>query len=284
VTIEIQGLVKSFGETEVLRGLDLAVGAGEVVALLGPNGAGKTTTIDILTTLLSADAGTAFVAGYDVATQPDEVRRTISVTGQSAAVDGLLTGRENLVMMGRLRGQTPRIATDAAAQALENFGLDAAADRRAGTYSGGMRRRLDLALGLIANAAVLILDEPTTGLDTRSRTWLWSQVRAAAANGATVLVTTQYLEEADQLADRVVVLDGGIAVANDTPEALKASVAAPRLEFTGPNGDVIATHHTNATVGEVRALLASAPIDATVTLRQPTLDDVFLELTTEVTV
>ena len=282
MTISARGLAKSFGDTQVITHLDLEVAAGEVVALLGPNGAGKTTTIGILTTVIAADAGTASVAGFDVATQPDQVRRAIAVTGQSASVDSMLTGAENLTMLAELRGMPRTTATRVAGEMLAEFGLEDAANRRASTYSGGMRRRLDLALGLVAPAPVLILDEPTTGLDTRSRSWLWEQVRQAAAGGATVLVTTQYLEEADQLADRVVVLHNGTAVANDTPAALKQSVAAPRLELATASGRLLETHSTTATAADVRALLAGAPDDATVTIRTPTLDDVFLELTSEV--
>ena len=281
MSILVTGLTKSYGDTPVLRGLDLAVAAGEVVALLGPNGAGKTTTIGILTTLIAADSGTAIVGGYDVAADPQSVRRSISVTGQSVGVDPMLTGRENLVMVGRLRGVGKADAGAGADAALAAFGLEEAGGRTARTYSGGMRRRLDLALGLLADAPVLVLDEPTTGLDTRSRAWVWDRVREAAAAGASVLVTTQYLEEADRLADRVVVLDGGVAVADDTPAALKSSVAAPRLELVTPSGDVV-THLTDGTVGHIRDLLAGAPDDATLTIRTPTLDDVFLELTTEV--
>lgn len=282
MTIEITDLTKAYGENAVLRGLNLRVGAGEVVALLGPNGAGKTTTIGVLTTLIPADGGTAIVAGFDAATEPEHVRRAISVTGQSASIDPLLTGTENVQMMARLRGASARDARELARHVLSEFGLEDAADRRASTYSGGMRRRLDLALGLVTPAPVLILDEPTTGLDTRSRSWLWGQVRAAAAAGAAVLVTTQYLEEADQLADRVVVLDGGVAVADDAPAALKASVAAPRLELMSASGGLLATEHTTATVADLQRLLADAPADATVAIRTPTLDDVFLELTQEV--
>jgi ABC-2 type transport system ATP-binding protein len=278
MAIEAHGLSKAYGDHVVLDDFAISVASGEVVALLGPNGAGKTTTLGILTTLVAADSGTATVAGYDVATQPDDVRRAIAVTGQSASVDGLLTGRENLVMMARLRGQPLAAARATAASALDTFGLTDAANRRASTYSGGMRRKLDLALGLVGDAPVLLLDEPTTGLDPRARAWLWDQVRAAAGHGAAVLVTTQYLEEADQLADRVVVLDGGRVVASDTPAALKASVASPRLEVTGPDGSV-ATHHTTASAADVRALLAGLPDDALISLRTPTLDDVFLELT-----
>jgi ABC-2 type transport system ATP-binding protein len=276
--IEVRGLRKAYGDIAVLESLDFDVRAGEVVALLGPNGAGKTTTIGILTTLIAADAGTVTVAGHDARNEPDLVRRVISFTGQAASVDGLLTGRENLVMMARLRGESLAEARATADEALNTFGLADAGNRRSSTYSGGMRRKLDLALGLLGEAPVLLLDEPTTGLDTRARSWLWEHVRAAASRGAAVLVTTQYLEEADQLADRVIVLDGGRVVANDTPAALKASVASPRLELTGANG-AVTTFHTSASVADVRTILAQAPADALVTLRTPTLDDVFLELT-----
>ena len=282
MSIRATGLAKSFGDAQVLAGLDLEVGAGEVVALLGPNGAGKTTTIGILTTLLAPDAGEATVAGFDVATSPEQVRRAIAVTGQSSSVDPMLTGAENLGMMARLRGASRAEAARTAARMLEEFGLDDAAKRQVSKYSGGMRRRLDLALGLVTQAPVLILDEPTTGLDTRSRSSLWEQVRAAAAHGAAVLVTTQYLEEADQLADRVVILHNGVAVANDTPSALKASIAAPRLELATASGLPLTVHATSATVSDLRELLADAPPDATVAIRTPTLDDVFLELTKEV--
>ena len=282
MSIRAKGLVKSFADAQVLAGLDLDVAAGEVVALLGPNGAGKTTTIGILTTLLASDAGEATVAGFDVATSPEEVRRAIAVTGQSSSVDPMLTGAENLRMMARLRGASRSQASDTAARMLEEFGLDDAANRQVSKYSGGMRRRLDLALGLVTQAPVLVLDEPTTGLDTRSRSWLWEQVRTAAANGAAVLVTTQYLEEADQLADRVVILHNGVAVANDSPAVLKASVAAPRLELATASGTPLTTHATSATVADLRELLADAPPDATVAIRTPSLDDVFLELTKEV--
>ena len=278
--IEIRGLHRGYQGVEVLRGLYMDVRAGEVVALLGPNGAGKTTTIAILTTLLMPDAGTALVAGHDVATAPDSVRAAIAVTGQSASVDGMLTGRENLEMMMRLWGATIREARARAGSALEEAGLADAADRRASTYSGGMRRRLDLTLGLVSKARVLFLDEPTTGLDTRARAWLWGEVRAAAARGTAVLVTTQYLEEAEAFADRVVILHGGVAVADDTPANLTSSVAAARLELETASG--ITTLHTDGTVANLRALLADAPEGATVTVRRPTLDDVFLDLTKEV--
>jgi ABC-2 type transport system ATP-binding protein len=273
-------LSKDFGSTRVLRGLDLDVAPGEVVALLGPNGAGKTTTLGILTTLLVADGGEATVGGFDVATQAEDVRSVIAVTGQASAVDAMLTGAENLRMIGRLRGLSRAEASRATAEALTESGLVEAADRRVSGYSGGMRRKLDLALGLIAPTRVLFLDEPTTGLDTRARAWLWGRVRAAAVEGAAVLVTTQYLEEADHLADRVVILHSGVAVANDTPAALKASVASPRLELARHDG--VTSRHTDGTVGSVRALLEGEPDSVAVTVRRPTLDDVFLDLTEEV--
>lgn len=274
-----RGLAKAFGSTEVLRGLDLDVAPGEVVALLGPNGAGKTTTLGILTTLLEGDRGEATVGGFDVASEPEAVRSVIAVTGQASAVDAMLTGAENLRMIARLRGLGRGEANRAVEESLAESGLADAGGRRVGAYSGGMRRKLDLALGLIAPTRVLFLDEPTTGLDTRARSWLWGRVRQAAAEGAAVLVTTQYLEEADHLADRVVILHGGVAVANDTPAALKASVASPRLELEGPDG--VVSHHTDGTVASVRDLLVGRPDALTVTVRRPTLDDVFLDLTEE---
>jgi daunorubicin resistance ABC transporter ATP-binding subunit len=242
--IEIRGITKAFGTHQVLDGIDLAVGAGEIVALLGPNGAGKTTLVNILTTLVRPDAGHATVAGFDVLDQADEVRRRISVTGQAAAVDELLTGDENLRMLGRLSGLSPAAARARATELLERFDLTEAARKVVSTYSGGMRRRLDLALSLVVPAPVVFLDEPTTGLDTRSRRELWDAIRAFAADGAAVLLTTQYLEEADLLSDRIALLDGGRIVALGTAGELKARV-----------GDELS-------------------------LPEPTLDDVFLALTT----
>jgi len=220
--IRMRGIRKSFRGEAVLDGLDLEVAEGSITALLGPNGAGKTTTVGILSTLVRPDAGEASVAGFDVVREPQEVRRRISLTGQSAAVDELLTGEQNLRMLGRLSG-LGRVGAARRADALvERFGLRDAAGRRAGTYSGGMRRRLDLALSLVFPAPVLFLDEPTTGLDPRSRQDLWASIRELAADGTTVLLTTQYLEEADRLADRIAVLDRGGLVAAGTPEDLKA--------------------------------------------------------------
>jgi ABC-2 type transport system ATP-binding protein len=222
--IQVTGIRKAFGKHTVLDGVDLEVRAGEIVALLGPNGAGKTTLVNILTTLVVPDGGTATVAGFDVVTRADDVRRRISLTGQSAAVDGLLTGEENLRMMARLSGLSPAAARARAAELLERLELTEAARKLVSTYSGGMRRRLDLALSLVVAKPVVFLDEPTTGLDTRSRRDLWDAIRALAADGAAVLLTTQYLEEADQLSDRVALLDKGRIVAVGTAAELKARV------------------------------------------------------------
>ena len=225
-TIEASGLTKAFGEHVVLDGLDLCVQAGEVFALLGPNGAGKTTTVRILTTLLKPDGGTARVAGHDVVNDAGAVRAAISLTAQEAAVDGLLTGRENLRMMARLRGAS-RARAD---ELLERFDLSDAADRRVTTYSGGMKRRLDLAMSLVITPAVLFLDEPTTGLDPRSRMAVWDAVTTLVDEGVTVLLTTQYLEEADRLANRIAVIDGGNIVAQGTAAELKAHAAVETLD------------------------------------------------------
>ena len=225
-TIEVSGLVKAFGATRVLDGLDLTVEAGEVFALLGPNGAGKTTTVRILTTLLRPDGGTARVAGHDVVAEPGAVRAAISLTAQEAAVDGLLTGAENLRMLARLRGAPRRVADEL----IERFDLAGAADRRVATYSGGTRRRLDLAMSLVITPTVLFLDEPTTGLDPRSRIAVWEAVSGLVDDGVTVLLTTQYLEEADRLADRIAVIDGGRVVAQGTAAELKAHAAVKTLD------------------------------------------------------
>ena len=225
-TIEASGLTKAFGEQRVLDGLDLCVEAGEVFALLGPNGAGKTTTVRILTTLLAPDGGRASVAGHDVVAAPNAVRAAISLTAQEAAVDGLLTGRENLRMMASLRGAS-RARAD---ELLERFDLVDAADRRVANYSGGMKRRLDLAMSLVVTPAVLFLDEPTTGLDPRSRMAVWEAVTTLVDEGVTVLLTTQYLEEADRLADRIAVIDGGRVVAQGTAAELKAHAAVETLD------------------------------------------------------
>ena len=227
--IEIRGLRKSFGTTTVLDGVDLHVQQGHIVALLGSNGAGKTTTVNICATLLKPDAGEVLVAGHDVVHAGDQVRRSISLTGQFAAVDGMLTGRENLVLIGRLRDQ--KDPAGIARRLLERFGLTDAADRRADTYSGGMTRRLDIAMSLVGNPSVIFLDEPTTGLDPEGRLEVWATVKELAAAGATVLLTTQYLDEAEQLADRIAILHGGRIIAEGTLAELKALFPPAQVEY-----------------------------------------------------
>jgi ABC-2 type transport system ATP-binding protein len=228
--IEVTGIVKSYGDHAVLRGIDLTVPTGTVYALLGPNGAGKTTMIRILSTLITADAGAACVAGFDVRTDPDGVRRSIGVTGQFSALDELLTGRENLRLMGDLGHLPARQGRERVAELLATFDLTEAADRRAATYSGGMKRRLDLAMTLMSRPRLIFLDEPTAGLDPRSRRDLWRIVGELLADGVTILLTTQYLEEADQLAHTVGLLDGGRLVAEGSPAELKAQAGGETLD------------------------------------------------------
>jgi ABC-2 type transport system ATP-binding protein len=251
-TIEAEEVTKSFGGLPVLTGLDLQVRAGSVFALLGPNGAGKTTTVRILSTLLRADGGRARVAGHDVAAEPDRVRGAISLTGQYAAVDEMLTGRENLLLMGTLRHLRRRAGRRRADELLEQFDLADAAGRRVSTYSGGMRRRLDLAISLVSEPPVVFLDEPTTGLDPRSRRDVWDAVAGLTASGVTVLLTTQYLEEADRLADRIAVIDGGRVVAEGTAEELKSRVGSETVELFFPD---------LGTLGEAAVELDGAPVD-----------------------
>ncbi len=230
--VHAEGLVKHFGDVVALDGIDLTVERGQVVGLLGPNGAGKTTTVRILSTLLQPTAGSASVAGFDVVKHPDEVRRAIGLTGQYAAIDEYLTGRENLRMFGDLYHLSPKYVKERSAELLEWFDLTAAADRPAKTYSGGMRRRLDLASSLVAQPSILFLDEPTTGLDPRSRLGLWDVINALVAQGTTVLLTTQYLEEADQLAQDIVVIDHGRVIAHGTSEQLKDQIGGDRIEVS----------------------------------------------------
>ena len=230
LAIEVAGITKSYGDLPVLRGVDLTVPAGTVYALLGPNGAGKTTMIRILSTLIGADEGEARVAGFDVRTDPDGVRRSIGVTGQFSAIDELLTGRENLRLMADLAHLPAHEARTRVDELLARFGLDGAADRRAATYSGGMKRRLDLAMTLVSRPRLIFLDEPTTGLDPRSRRDLWRIVRDLLADGVTIFLTTQYLEEADQLADTVGLIDEGRLVATGTPAELKAQAGGSTLD------------------------------------------------------
>ena len=230
--IQAEGLRKRFGSTQALDGVDLAVPAGTVLGVLGPNGAGKTTAVRILATLLQADSGTALVGGYDVATQPHQVRRTIGLTGQYASVDEDLTGTQNLLLIGQLLGLSSRDAKARAAELLEWFDLADAASRMAKTYSGGMRRRLDLAASLVGRPAVIFLDEPTTGLDPAKREDMWDVVRNLVDDGSTVLLTTQYLDEADALADEITVIDHGRVIAHDTPDGLKRVIGGQRIVVT----------------------------------------------------
>ena len=302
--VHAEGLVKHFGEVVALDGIDLTVPRGKVVGLLGPNGAGKTTTVRILSTLLQPTAGHASVAGFDVVKHPDDVRRAIGLTGQYAAVDEYLTGRENLRMFGDLYHLSPRYVKERSAELLAWFDLTEAADRPAKTYSGGMRRRLDLAASLVAQPSILFLDEPTTGLDPRSRLGLWDVITNLVAQGTTVLLTTQYLEEADQLAQDIVVIDHGRVIAHGTSEQLKDQIGGDRVEIsvvdpasvgraveairTVSTGEPIVNElHVSAPVSggstvlvdAIRALDARSVEVSDLVLRRPTLDDVFLSLT-----
>lgn len=252
--ISVEGLHKRYAKHEALSGVDFSVPSGEVLGLLGPNGAGKTTIVRILATLLPADEGKVLVAGYDLARQPGEIRRRIGLTGQYAAVDERLTGRENLHLIGVLLHLGRRKARARADELLEQFGLTDAANRTAKTYSGGMRRRLDLAASLVASPSVLFLDEPTSGLDLTSRMTLWRMVREQVTAGVTVLLTTQYLEEADQLADRIVVIDKGRVIADGAPDELKRKVGGERLEVS-----VATPADLEAAVGAITAWSAEAP-------------------------
>jgi ABC-2 type transport system ATP-binding protein len=301
VAITATGLRKSFGEHLVLDGIDLAVPQGTVFALLGPNGAGKTTIIQILSTLIGADSGEVHVAGHDVARDPDAVRAAIGVTGQFSAVDNLLTGEENLTLMADLRHLGRREGRRRAAELLERFDLVEAASKPVATYSGGMKRRLDLAMGLVGGPRIIFLDEPTTGLDPRSRRGMWQIIRELVAGGVTILLTTQYLEEADELADRIALLDHGRLVAEGTADELKRRIPGGhiRLEFASADGlDAAARTLGEATrdddaltlqipsdgsVASLRALLArldSQSIEVGgLSIHTPDLDDVFLTLT-----
>ncbi len=304
--IEAVGLVKTFGTTRALDGLELSVPAGGILGMLGPNGAGKTTAVRVLATLLRPDAGHARVLGADVVSQGDLVRERIGLTGQYAALDDYLTGRANLVMIGQLGRLTRRQALARAGELLDRFDLSQAAGRAVKTYSGGMRRRLDLAAGLIGRPEVLFLDEPTTGLDPRSRSVMWEIIRELAADGTTLLLTTQYLDEADQLADQIVVVDAGRVIAAGTPDELKVRAGDDRLVLVLPAsadraaaqavlkeyaaGPVQAdaalpqltaqvTRRDGITTEVVRALDAAGVEVTSVTVQRPTLDDVFLTLT-----
>jgi ABC-2 type transport system ATP-binding protein len=304
--IEATGLVKRYKDVTALAGLDLEVAEGIVLGLLGPNGAGKTTAVSILSTLLEPDEGTAFVAGANVRTEPGKVRKLIGLSGQYAAVDEHLTGYENLDMIGRLYHLGKDSSRSRARELLDRFDLSDAADRPVKTYSGGMRRRLDLAGALVAKPPVLFLDEPSSGLDPRSRTELWEVIRELVARGTTLLLTTQYLEEADQLADDIVVIDHGLEIAHGTSDQLKTQVGGERIEVSVAEvADVAIAREVLAplAVGEIqvdeRSRALTAPISGgartltqalrdldargvvvqDVGLRRPTLDDVFLTLT-----
>ncbi len=305
LAIEAEGLAKRFGTTRALRGIDLEAPTGSVLGLLGPNGSGKTTAVRILATLLRPDAGTVRVGGYDVTRRPMAVRALVGVTGQDATVDGLLSGRENLDLFGNLLGLERAERQRRATRLLEQVDLVEAADRRVKTYSGGMRRRLDLAVSLIGQPRILFLDEPTTGLDPRSRIGIWEVVRELVAGGTTVLLTTQYLEEADQLADTVVVLDHGRVIARGAPDELKTQAGGQVLEVRPAGRDgleattrVLAELAGGAPVVDTDSRLVSVPTDdpdvltevvrrldhagvrvADLALRRPSLDDVFLRLT-----
>lgn len=280
--IEVHGLRKAFREKVVVDDLNFSVSRGEVFALLGPNGAGKTTTINILTTLIAADSGTATVFGWDVHSQRTEVQRRISLTGQSAAVDDALSATENVVMFARLAGLGRSAARRRSAELIEQFDLVDAASQRVRTFSGGMRRRLDLALSFVITPEVLFLDEPTTGLDTRSRHDLWGTIRQVAGGGTTVFLTTQYLEEADQLADRIAVLHNGRIAALGTPAALKSRVGGDTVELHDDRGELCREIPTDGTVADVRRaldILDAEGARGSVSLRRPSLDDVFLAVT-----
>lgn len=301
--IVVKDLHKSYKELKVLKGVTFSVKRGTILAVLGPNGAGKTTTVKILSTLLDADKGRASVNGHDVVERPAGVRSSIGLTGQYAAVDEYLTGKENLEMIGRLYRMTRQSATARADELLDEFDLVEAGKRPVKTYSGGMRRRLDLAMSLIASPPIIFLDEPTTGLDPRSRLTMWEMIKKLADSGTTILLTTQYMEEADHLADNILVIDDGKVIAEGTADQLKAQVGSDRLELTiakksnfkkaqevidgeglkaDPESRIISITSKSG-VGELRTVLQrleEAKIEVeNVSLHRPTLDDVFLTLT-----
>jgi oleandomycin transport system ATP-binding protein len=277
--IQARGLVKSFGQTKALAGVDLEVQRGQVFALLGPNGAGKTTIVRVLSTLLKPDGGQASVCGYDVVQDAVQVRQLLALTGQYASVDDELTGSENLIMIGRLLGFPRGLAKSRSREMLEQFDLSGAGGRAVKTYSGGMRRRLDLAASLLGDPDVLFLDEPTTGLDHRARLQMWDTVRAVVAAGATVLLTTQYLEEADELADQIAVIDRGQVVASGTPEELKTMTGADPDVRTDTGLVMAPVSDPSMAAAVVRRLDDAGIAIAELTLRLPSLDEVFLTLT-----
>ncbi|MGV0742699.1 ATP-binding cassette domain-containing protein [Mycolicibacterium sp. XJ870] len=307
-SVIVSGISKSFGAVKALRDVSFEVGRGEVVGLLGPNGAGKTTMVDVLSTLTRPDRGSACIAGFDVTSAPASVRRSIMLTGQQVALDDVLTGRENLLLFGRLQGLRKPAARSRAEELLHTFDLDTAADRRVGTYSGGMRRRIDIACGLVVRPEVVFLDEPTTGLDPRSRQTIWDLVAGFKNLGITTLLTTQYLEEADALSDRIIVIDHGVIVAEGTADELKERTGGSYCEIVPRDlndlpavaealGSLLPEQNRAAltatsdriampaprgpsTLVEALSRLNSANIELTdIALRRPSLDDVFLALT-----
>jgi ABC-2 type transport system ATP-binding protein len=304
--IEADGLTKRFGKTTALDGLDLTIASGQVVAILGPNGAGKTTFIRTVATLLRPDAGSLRVAGYDVTRQPMAIRRLIGLAGQSAAVEETMTGRENVIMVARLYGLRAKAAKAAAAEVLELVGLSSDGDRAVKGYSGGMRRRLDLGVSLVGRPRLLLLDEPTTGLDPGSRIELWEAIRELGQHGTDILLTTQYLDEADQLAASIVIIDGGLVIAQGTPGQLKSRAGSDMIELHTRDAESLrraasvlasigcgepqtdaatrrcaipAPQGASLLPGVVRALDDAAITVEDITLRRPTLDEVFLALT-----
>jgi ABC-2 type transport system ATP-binding protein len=310
--VSLRGLRKSFGDFTAVDGIDLDIRPGEVFGLLGPNGAGKTTTISMLSTLLTIGGGTAEIFGVDIARHPHQIRQLIGVTGQYASVDEKLTGRENLRLIARLQGRSRGAAQSIAAELLDEFGLEKAADKPLSTFSGGMRRRLDLAVSLISRPPLIFLDEPTTGLDPRTRNQMWETIRGLVASGVTVLLTTQYLEEADQLADRIAVIDHGTIVAQGTPAELKASIGGSSLHIvldaessvndserahtviagvvgaeavhSSDAGEITVALQQAGDAASVLVALRHASIDvASIKVAEPSLDDVFLTITGETT-
>ena len=304
--VKVRGVTKAYGDVQALAGIDIDIEPGTVFALLGPNGAGKTTLVRILTTLIDMDDGAAQVAGHDVRRDQTRLRNVVGLAGQSAAVDPILTGRENLEMVARLYHLPARMARERARQLLQQFDLEESADRQAGTYSGGMRRRLDVAASLVAEPEILFLDEPTAGLDPRGRLDLWKVIRQLVRGGTTVLLTTQYLEEADQLADRIAVIDHGRLIAEGTAEELKSRIGGEMLTVSVADSAhlpdavrILAAHGDDAPVvdggqrrvtvpvsdgagllaGVVRELDDAGATLSEIGLRQPTLDEVFLALT-----
>ncbi|QKE76196.1 ATP-binding cassette domain-containing protein (plasmid) [Arthrobacter citreus] len=281
--LEISGLQKRFGKQIVLDGLDLTVKKGEILALLGPNGAGKTTLINVLSTLITPDDGKITLNGFDMTKNSLGVKNSISLTGQFAAVDEILTAKENLLMMGELSGLSKKEAHKRADFLLDQFELKESAKKQVKTFSGGMRRRLDLAISLVVKRPLLFLDEPTTGLDTKSRRALWEIIHQLKDDGVTVLLTTQYLEEADQLADTIVFLANGRIIASGTPAEMKKQIGGTVIEVRDFNDEIIQEISTNGSIDEIKRAIhhmdAELPNDSNVYIRRPSLDDVFLTLT-----